>query len=247
MSVASDLAETKWNSIHTGDVIASAYPRICAHTFLRRGIRPGGVVIDLGANEGYFSHVMQSRFASDVIAVEPNPALIEAMPAVEGLRTVQAAISGEDGTTILHVSADSEASTIDARGRNAATVGSIEVPMLTLPTLMRRFGIGEIDLLKVDIEGQELGLFDSMSDGDLKAITQMSVEFHAFCGLLPQAEVDRIKARLSALNFLVIDFSREDYDVLCVNLDRCPVSAAEAWYLKTVLRNVRGAIRAAAT
>ncbi len=52
--------------------------------------------------------------------------------------------------------------------------------MITFRELRRRAGVDRIDLLKIDIEGAEIGMFDDCTDEELSSIGQITVEFHAF-------------------------------------------------------------------
>jgi hypothetical protein len=55
--------------------------------------------------------------------------------------------------------------------------GADRYPGISMSTLMRRYGIGEIDLLKIDIEGAETELFS----GDVSWLTRtgaIAIEFH---------------------------------------------------------------------
>ena len=47
--------------------------------------------------------------------------------------------------------------------------------------------------MKVDIEGSEIGMFDSASDEDLCMCTQITVEFHVFVYPEQRPQVEAIK------------------------------------------------------
>ena len=111
--------------------------------------------------------------------------------------------------------------------------------MVTLRELRRRAGIDRIDLLKVDIEGAEIGMFDDCSDEELRSIGQITVEFHAFLFPEQQAAVTRIRERMAHIGFWVLPFSLDSTDVLFLNR-RTGVSSLAVAYLRSFVRYGRG-------
>jgi len=114
--------------------------------------------------------------------------------------------------------------------------------MVTLAELRRRAGVGRIDLLKMDIEGAEIELFEACSDDELQAVMQITVEFHEF--LYPeQAEaVARIKERMRRLGFWVLPFSLDNTNVLFLNR-KTGVGAVEVAFLRSFVRYGKGILR----
>jgi FkbM family methyltransferase len=220
--------------------------RVNGHTFFSRFVRRDSVVIDLGANLGGFSREMGSKYGCVCYAVEPNPecyAMLETLPSV---RPFNMAIAGRDGAMRFYVAANSEASSMT---RTSDTDREIEVSAIRLDAFARRERLGRIDLLKVDVEGAEVELLDSLSDAFLSSIVQIAMEFHDFCGLVDKRDVARLEQRLEALGFLSINFSRESHgheDHLFVNTRLCNVGRVEFLLAKYLVRNLRGAARIAA-
>jgi FkbM family methyltransferase len=117
---------------------------------------PIGTVVDLGMNIGLTSLWYGLHGARRLHCVEPlaaNIALGRRNLAQNGVPAefVQAAIGPEDGTT--HFRVDPRYST---RGHVDET-GELEVPVVSMRTLLS--GIDSVDLLKIDVEGAEIGLF----------------------------------------------------------------------------------------
>jgi FkbM family methyltransferase len=115
-------------------------------------------VVDCGAHIGltalYFAH----RYPhARIIAVEPNPSnfamLVANSVAEPRIFPLQACISDRSGTERIGTAGPGWGHTIDPKG--------VEVPALTLQDVRKRFDIDTIDLLKVDIEGAEEGVFAS--------------------------------------------------------------------------------------
>jgi hypothetical protein len=82
-------------------------------------------------------------------------------------------------------------------------------PGITFEHFLQTEGIKQTDLLKVDIEGSEVALFETTSDETLRNISQITIEFHDFVpGSIIQAHtVRRIRTRLKSLGFLCLPFS----------------------------------------
>jgi FkbM family methyltransferase len=214
---------------------------ICNHSFLPRFIDSGSVVVDLGANHGDFAHAIMRRFGCRVVAVEPVEELFNEIERDPRLELLPLAVGGRNQTIAMNV----------FQGRCASVLGPMvsdeplttqAIEMVTLAELRRRAGIGRIDLLKVDIEGAEVELFEACSNEELRSAMQISVEFHEF--LYPeQAEaVVRIKKRMRGLGFWVLPFSLDNTNVLFLNR-RTGVGAVEVAFLRSFVRYGKGVVR----
>jgi hypothetical protein len=74
-----------------------------------------------------------------------------------------------------------------------------------------------IDILKIDIEGSELELFERTADRVLLNMRQISIEFHAFLNPDHKPRIAKILQRMTSLNFHCIDFTTNFQDVLMIN------------------------------
>jgi FkbM family methyltransferase len=200
------------------------------HTFLPRPLGPDSVVLDLGANAGAFSTAMIRRFGCTCHAVEANPAMADQIPAGPRLHVHRHAMGGTPGAATFHVSTDPLGSSffpIDT----AEYTDVLTVPVETLGGLMKREGLDRVDLVKADIEGAEVPMFEACSDQDLLRADQITTEFHDFNDTTPEADVRRVLDRFRDLGFEVYRKSKKGHcDVLALQADRLDVSAAElAW------------------
>ena len=209
--------------------------RICDHTFFGADLGPESVVVDLGANRGQFAKSMEDFFGCNVLAVEASPKLFKELVSTDRVKYVNFAICDKVQEVPFNVSFLLESSSL-LRVPLGTQTDTVNVSGLTLEELFKRNGITKVDLLKVDIEGAELGMLEACSDDTLKQIGQISVEFHDFCGLMTEAEVDVVLTRLRALEFEVIKFSKSNFDVLFVNPRLVRLSSIELLWAKTVLR-----------
>ena len=175
------------------------------------------VVLDLGANYGAFANAMASRFQCEVYAVEASPRVFAKMPAGDFVKKFNFAICGRSGTVALNISSNHEVTSLK-RLDNWEYIDTIRVEGLSLDEFLKTESIPQIDLLKVDIEGAEIEVFNSCSDAFLRSIDQITVEFHEWLGGSSKTEVTDIVSRLQTLGFFVFKLSRANFsDVLFVH------------------------------
>lgn len=136
---------------------------------LSRLTRPGFVAIDVGANIGCHSLVMARRVGGTgrVLAVEPNPLVRERLRSNVSLNRLEnvelecCALSDSVGSAILHrpqqhTSNQGTASLHLARTLEGAVLEPVEC--LTLDELVRRTKLARVDVIKIDTEGNDLGV-----------------------------------------------------------------------------------------
>jgi FkbM family methyltransferase len=136
------------------------------HLVLRRCVRPGDVVIDIGANIGYFT-IWLSHLAGPggrVYAFEPNPAhaeMLRKLAAERGNVTfLPIALSDEKRDVEFFVPEDdSMASLADWTNSQSGAVRKVICHGDTLDGLLERGIISRPDVIKCDIEGGELQCF----------------------------------------------------------------------------------------
>lgn len=165
------------------------------------------LVLDLGAHKGEFSAYLSSQFGCRCVAVEANPELFIGIVENALIQKYHYAISGQSGPVQFFVSDNPEASSImkdisDFWG----TQECIQVPGISLKDLLEKCRIDSVDLLKVDIEGGEIGMFQSMSDNLIREIRQITIEFHSFCNPAIAKDIAQIRKRLRKLGFLCLPF-----------------------------------------
>ena len=214
------------------------FARVRGHTIIPALLPEGCTVVDLGANHGDFSRLIGERFGWECYCVEASPETYSKIADGPRLRKFNLAIADRDGPVALCVAANSEESSIIGAA-DAAPGGQVTVEGIRLETFVARAGIRRIDLLKVDIEGAEGYLFDSLGDGQIQEIRQISLEFHDFNGKLPATEVKRITEKLVRLGFEPLKMSVfTNGDTLFVNRRLCGVSRAQIARRRLLDRNV---------
>ncbi len=164
---------------------------------LREIARPVRTVLDVGANFGVFTFAAADRFAGEVkriFAVEPfdpNHRRIQSVAHANALdqvvaavnAAVNAAVSNQPGLGELRLSQGAHYGHSLEVLKNPIAKGLQPVELTTLDALRQRFGLGRIDLLKLDVEGSELAALDGGLE-TLQATRTLIVEAHkGFCGL----------------------------------------------------------------
>lgn len=126
------------------------------------------------------------------------------------------AAAGEDGSLRLfrRVNKRGKKSAVMWTAEGVAGDGTdyIDVPAYTIRTIMEKLGHGRIDLLKIDVEGAEYGILDSLGDVD-ELPTQLLVEFHhRFPGIGKQRTADCID-NLRALGYRIFSVSETGREI----------------------------------
>lgn len=155
-------------------------------------LKPGDLVIDLGANVGDVAAPLAATGAT-VECFEPDPyafaRLSERLGEAPNVTLVNAAAGTRAGTVTLRRAPGFDAkpkgasvkSTILEGGRGVGDEGAVEVPMIDFPAHLRAriAAHGEIALLKMDIEGAELDILEAMeAEGLFQSIRCTLAETH---------------------------------------------------------------------
>lgn len=185
---------------------------------------------------------MRQSYGCRCFAVEPNPKLFEHLRLMSDIRAFNYAVAGSAGEVDFGLSANDEASCIVQNGSEVSEE-IVKVKAIGLAGLLEEMQVDYVDLLKVDIEGAEIEMFDAMSDSIGSAFGQLTVEFHDFCGV-PVAAIERVSKRLAKLGYASIRFSRHTYgNTWFVNTRRLDVSRRDLAHARYIYRNLAGAGR----
>lgn len=162
------------------------------------GISSGDVVVDLGANAGYFSLAafMKSKEIS-LVAVEPLPAnhfSFKENMSINGIKDYdlieKAVLTNDSGFLELHYEADDQVSVSASMVVKKQAKMSLKVPALSFDELMQAQSLSHIDLLKIDCEGAEYNILFNTKPDTFKAIKKIVIEAHQWVpeeeGTIPQ-------------------------------------------------------------
>lgn len=182
-------------------------------------IRPEDVIVDIGANMGLFAlWAAPQAPRGRVICIEPTAVigcLERSLPdsGLDNVEIVRCAIGRHEGTLELVEYAGFTAVTHAAEFR-PATLGQCLIHLLwprsqrepvrttcrcrRLADVLTDLGVVRIDLLKVDCEGGEYEIVESLDDDTLARVSRVVMEFHE---LHPTHDHRRLVRRLRDAGF----------------------------------------------
>ncbi|BAZ10112.1 hypothetical protein NIES4071_19260 [Calothrix sp. NIES-4071] len=212
------------------------------HHFYANLINHNSIVVDLGSHLGEFSHQISTLAGCKCYAIEALPSLYVKIQETPLVKKFNNAISLSNQPVKFGVTDNPEFNHIDKWSVDNV-IETITVEGISLESFMQEQHIQSIDLLKMDIEGAEIDLFQSLSDASICRIKQITVEFHDF--IFPIAtEVKFIKNRLKKLGFYCIVFSKKhNGDVLFLNKKYCNIPIIYFIYIRFFAKYVRGISR----
>jgi FkbM family methyltransferase len=179
--------------LHTNDrgfachLAMDGYWEIWVTQFFARTLKPGMVAVDVGANYGYYTLLFGDAVTASgkVLAVEPNPraaALLRETILLNGMAghvTAAQVALGPPGSSEgrLFVPAG-EPKNARVAERDVFGAGeTMTVPVTTLDTITGDFS--RVDMVKIDAEGAEIGIFAGMRDVIRKHHPSLVLEFNA--------------------------------------------------------------------
>jgi FkbM family methyltransferase len=169
------------------------------------------------------------------------PALGDALARHEHLVLERVAVAPRPSRVTLHLNPTRCASLhLVEDGAAVVTVDGV-----TLPDLLARHALEHVDLLKVDIEGAELAVFETTPDHTLLACDQVSVEFHDFLDPSLAPAVTATIRRFGQLGFACFRGSLTERDDMLFLNPRIKPRNAEMLWMKVRYLWLRGARRRA--
>ncbi|MBW4656021.1 MAG: FkbM family methyltransferase [Kaiparowitsia implicata GSE-PSE-MK54-09C] len=174
--------------------------------YLRHGIslQDGDCVVDVGANIGMFAVFLSTRFPkSTVYSFEPMPFTFEVLEhnldlhSATNVTALNVGLSDGDRTDVPftfypNLPGNSTIHPLEKKEHLqvlGAAMGNTKVAFLfepetvkgevrSLSSIIREQEIDTIDLLKVDVEGEEYGVLQGIADRDWPRIRQVVLEVH---------------------------------------------------------------------
>jgi FkbM family methyltransferase len=198
--------------------------RLREHSFFATLLARPAAIADFGAHRGEFFAALKSEHpVSRALLIEADPALAESLKRTfdPEADVVHAAVvaEGKRGSVTFTRSIEPESSSIFREWSAAHGVtDEVTVPTLDFSEAVERLG-ERIDLIKMDVEGAEIGILESASASDLASCGQLTVEFHDKRAPFTRCDVDRVCRRMRAEGYAIViaNWPKLD-DVLFVNL-----------------------------
>jgi FkbM family methyltransferase len=168
----------KWN-------ILAVFNEIIGHKVYHNdfvNVEKDDFVIDIGFNYGLFSMVSLKNNPKKIIAFEPNPKLVSNYQKFlnhEKIELHQKAVSNKEGIVTFKENNDPGMSTL-LEDVNVYNVNdTYEVELCNFYKFIQENNINHIDYLKVDCEGSEYDIFNSIPEEYLSTkVRKISIEFH---------------------------------------------------------------------
>jgi FkbM family methyltransferase len=223
--------------------------RLREHSFFATLLARPAAVADFGAHRGEFFGALKSDHpVSQALLIEADPALASCLKQIFGdeADVVHAAIVAEakQEPVIFTRSIEPESSSVFKEWSAAYGIADqITVPTLDFSQAVNRFG-ERIDLIKIDVEGAEIGILENAGASDLTKCVQLTVEFHDKRAPFTRSDVDRVLRRMRAAGYgiVIANWPKVD-DVLFVNLNGVRVLKGIALRGRIVIANALFIIR----
>ncbi|MFN9098271.1 MAG: FkbM family methyltransferase [Gemmatimonadaceae bacterium] len=144
-------------------------------------IKPGSVVLDIGANIGAFAVKALIDGAALVYCVEPSPSSVRALietvascPRSDAVIIDDRALWGADGHTVFMPQSSSPSAIAHVTTSSAVTVG---VSTVSFATLFERL-TAYVDLVKIDCEGAEYRAVLESEPALWRRVGEVRMEYH---------------------------------------------------------------------
>ena len=137
------------------------------------------IVFDIGFNYGFFALDALTYKPNKVIGFEPNPKLVKLFNEldIDSVELHQVAVSDKVGSTIFYENNFSGKSSIHSDINSDTSSNSYQVNICSFNDMAEQYDV--IDYLKVDCEGAEYEIFESIPKEFLtNKIRKIALEFH---------------------------------------------------------------------
>jgi FkbM family methyltransferase len=159
------------------------------------------IVFDVGSYQGDFVRDLLKYYSCYVYMYEPNvrQKTIESKYGnIDKINIIYKAISSEEGIKKLYLGNKAGPGWTKQTGSSFYSSKDytgdkyLNVPCVTLEKELDKHNIKTLDLLKLDVEGEELNIIENINTDVLKRINQMTIEFHSHSNIDGYTE-DRVE------------------------------------------------------
>jgi FkbM family methyltransferase len=134
------------------------------------------IIMDLGGYTGVWAQQMIEKYNPNVYILEPVTNFYEGMVARfsnnDKVRLMNVGVGLEDKDGLIFMSGDGTSS-------NLINGESINVRFNTIDTVLEKWNLNEVDLIQINIEGDEYPLLEHMLlNGSINKFNNIQVQFH---------------------------------------------------------------------
>lgn len=149
---------------------------------VKRLVKSDFTVLDVGANIGYFTLIM-ARQARQVYSFEPEPRNFQILKKnvetnnIKNARLYNAAVAESSGSSTLHL-CDANRGMHRIYESKWCKAGAVQVPTVRIDDVIAAADFDNVGLVKIDVEGAELGVLKGMRKLLEEGKTTVLMEFH---------------------------------------------------------------------
>jgi FkbM family methyltransferase len=143
---------------------------------LDHNLNENSVVMDLGGFVGIFGEKILKNFDSNLYIIEPLPQFFQVMKSKfhdnPKVNLLCVGVAQEDKDGIIYLNHDGSSS-------NVTNGNPINVKFKRIESILKEFGLDYVDLLQINIEGDEYPLLENMLEtGIINKFKTIQVQFH---------------------------------------------------------------------
>jgi len=141
------------------------------------------IVIDIGSNDGLFVDLMLNRNVNTIYAIEPDNRSVEFLCEKFKNKNViisNCALSNYNGISSL--ATDPSTTCTSKIIKNDYSEDSLKVETITLENYINSNNIENIDLIKMDVEGEEYNIIKDSSEHIINGVKYFIIEMHQLSG-----------------------------------------------------------------
>lgn len=152
------------------------------------------IVIDIGAHIGLFA-LFSAQLCKNgrIYCFEPVKENFDLLKSnielnnVQNVTIINTAVSAENGVVSMYLNNDDAGHSMHVRGAK-----KIDVKSISLKSIFDIYNLKRCDFLKIDCEGEEYNIIDSLSNNYFDKIAKISLEYH-FANVKPHLLENLVK------------------------------------------------------
>lgn len=139
-------------------------------------LNENSTIMDLGGYTGVWAQQMIEKYNPNVYILEPVPSFYEGMASKfknnSKVRLLNVGVGIEDRDGIIYMGGDGTSS-------NSINGNGINVKFNTIDTILNNFGLEYVNLIQINIEGDEYPLLENMIEtGSINKFENIQIQFH---------------------------------------------------------------------